>query len=96
MARARATAFCFSACSSSVMARVSWAFSSSRAAAAGSIASAVEGPVGQDGDHVVADLGEAAVDVVAVDRVADPGAQLAVAEPADQRERPGRTPSSPS
>ena len=41
------------------------------------------GSAGEDGDDVVADLSEAAIDKVAVDRRADPSAKLAIAEAGD-------------
>ena len=83
--RARETALTCSAYSRSVTARSLSMASSSRAAAVGVDLRGGDGALGQDGHDVVADLGEAAVDEVAVDVGAGLGPQLAEAEPADQR-----------
>ena len=63
----RATALAFSACSSSVVARRACACSSSVRGGRRVDLGGGDRAVGQDGDDVVADLREAAVDEVALD-----------------------------
>ncbi len=55
-----------------------------------------DGAIGEDRDDVIGYLDEAAVDVEAVCFVSGADAQLAITESADQRERPGAMPASPS
>ena len=83
-ARARAMALAFSSCSTSVVARRACACSSSLRGGRGVDLGRRDRAVGQDGHHVVADLGEPAVDEVAPRRAAVPDAKLAEAEAADQ------------
>ena len=89
MARPRATAFCFSVNSWSLWASFPRACLSSRG---GGGVDGVGGqcPVGQHGHDVVANLGEAAVHVVAMDGLLLLCSQLPIAQAADQRSAAGK------
>ena len=76
--------------------RNDWAFSRSAAAAFASIWAAGTARLVRTVTTSCADLGKAAVDEVAVDRVVRLGPQLAVAQPADQGRTAGQDASSPS